>query len=84
MYWVGQKIHLGFPVRCYRKTQTNFLVNPILNYNLMTLFSNGQFSGPLLFYPLRHMALACFVRQLDKADEEIQLLMCIGMRLLSL
>ena len=28
-YWVGQKVHSGFSVRCYRKTWTNFLANPI-------------------------------------------------------
>ena len=26
-YWVGQKVCLGFSVRCDRKTQTNFLPN---------------------------------------------------------
>ena len=25
--WLDQKVHLGFSIRCYRKTQTNFLVN---------------------------------------------------------
>ena len=29
MYWVGQKVHSGFSVRCYGKTQTNFLANLI-------------------------------------------------------
>ena len=28
-YWVGKKIHLGVFLRYYRKTQMNFLVNPI-------------------------------------------------------
>ena len=28
-YWVGQKVHLGFSIRCYGKTQTNFLANTI-------------------------------------------------------
>ena len=28
-YWIGQKVHLRFPIRCYDKTQTNFLANPI-------------------------------------------------------
>ena len=28
MYWVDQQACLGFPVRCYGKTQTNLLVNP--------------------------------------------------------
>ena len=27
--WVGQKIHSGFPIRAYGKTQTKFLANPI-------------------------------------------------------
>ena len=29
-YWVGQKVHSGFSVKGYGKTQTNFLANPIL------------------------------------------------------
>ena len=28
-YWLGQNIHLGFPIRWYRKAWTNFLANPI-------------------------------------------------------
>ena len=28
-YWVGQKVHSGFSIRCYGKTPTNFLANPI-------------------------------------------------------
>ena len=29
-YWVGPKVHSGFPVTSYGKTRTNFLANPIL------------------------------------------------------
>ena len=29
MYWVGQQVCLGFPVRCYGKTQTNLLASSI-------------------------------------------------------
>ena len=25
-YWIGQKVHLGFLVRCFGKTHKNFLV----------------------------------------------------------
>lgn len=28
-YWVDQKVHLGFSLRCYRKTQTDLLANPV-------------------------------------------------------
>ena len=28
-YWVSQKVHLGFSARCYGKTWTHFLANPI-------------------------------------------------------
>ena len=28
-YWVGQLDRLGVSIRCYAKTQTNFLANPI-------------------------------------------------------
>ena len=27
-YWVGQKVHSGFPIQCCGKIQTNFLANP--------------------------------------------------------
>ena len=30
VYWVGQKVHWGFSMMSYRKTQTNFLANPVL------------------------------------------------------
>ncbi|XP_022422539.1 centromere protein V-like, partial [Delphinapterus leucas] len=29
LYWVGQKVCLSFSVRCYGKTQMNFLANPV-------------------------------------------------------
>ena len=29
MYWVGQKVCLGFSIRCYRKAQMNFLTDLI-------------------------------------------------------
>jgi len=28
-YWVGQKVPLGFSIRCYGKTLTDFLANPV-------------------------------------------------------
>ena len=28
-YWAGQKFHLDFSIRCYRKAQMNFLANSI-------------------------------------------------------
>ena len=33
-YWVDQKVHLGFSIRCYRKTLINFLVIPILLWHV--------------------------------------------------
>ena len=27
MYWVGQKVHLGFSIRCYGKAGVKFLAN---------------------------------------------------------
>ena len=30
MYWVGQKVLLGFPITSYEKTQRNFLTNPFV------------------------------------------------------
>ena len=35
LYWLGQKVHLGFSIPCYRKTQTNFLANSIFVFSLM-------------------------------------------------
>ena len=29
IYWVGQKVHSCFSIRCNGKTQTNFLANPL-------------------------------------------------------
>lgn len=29
-YWVGQKLHSDFPIRCYGKIQTHFSVNSVL------------------------------------------------------
>ena len=29
-YQVGQKVHLGFSIRCSRKTPKNFFTNPVL------------------------------------------------------
>ena len=51
LYWVGQKVHLGFSVRCYVKTQVNVLANPIrysksrltdFESNLMVTKGNGR------------------------------------------
>ena len=36
-YWVGQKVHLGFSVTAYRKTQKNFLFNPIYVKKMQTV-----------------------------------------------
>ena len=48
-YWVGQKVHLGFPIRCYGKIRTNFLANPIweawntlLSQKRMKYFKNNE------------------------------------------
>ena len=38
--WVGQKVHSGFPKRCYRNTQTSFLANPIYTSIRHTLKKN--------------------------------------------
>ena len=32
MYWLGQKVHSGFSISAHKKTQTNFLANPILEH----------------------------------------------------
>ena len=29
LYWIGQKVHLGFSIRCYGKTSMTFLANPM-------------------------------------------------------
>ena len=30
LYWAGHEVQSGFSLRCYIKTQTNFLANPTL------------------------------------------------------
>ena len=41
LHWVGQKVHLGFTVRCYAKTQMNFLVNQLRYFkSRLTVFEN--------------------------------------------
>lgn len=35
--WVGQTVRSGFPVRCYGKTRTNFVVNPVRSFLVMGL-----------------------------------------------
>lgn len=37
-YWTGQKVHFGFSVRSYAKSQMNFLANQI-KYNETTTYS---------------------------------------------
>ena len=37
-YWVGQKVRLGFSVRCYGETRMNFLTKPILCTQGFVLF----------------------------------------------
>ena len=32
IYWGGQKVHSGFPIRRYGKTRTNLLASPIKFY----------------------------------------------------
>ena len=49
IYWVGQKVHLSFSKRYYRKIQTNFLANPVYN----GLFSSVQFSHSVMSDPLQ-------------------------------
>ena len=42
LYWFVQKVHSGFSLWCHRKTQKNFLANPILN-NLQEIASVTSF-----------------------------------------
>ena len=39
-YWVAQKVHSGFSIRHYRKTQTNFSVQP--NTSKLQTFSSRE------------------------------------------
>ena len=48
MCWVGQKVRLGFSIRCYRQTQMNFLANSIDHLKQEKCFSSFMFSQ-LLF-----------------------------------
>ena len=50
-YWSSQKVHLGFSVRCYRKTQMDFLANPIFK-RLIMFFLNRILSSYNPFFTL--------------------------------
>ena len=45
VYWVGQKVHLGFSIRCYRKNQNELFGQPILCKE--TSFSFHLFYQPI-------------------------------------
>jgi len=42
IYWVGQKVHWGVSINCYRKIRMNFLANPVQK--------NGEGNGTPLQY----------------------------------
>ena len=54
---VGQKVHLGFSIKCYGKTQMNFLPNPVLSSvygwdkGLENFLPHGH-TAHLQFYPI--------------------------------
>ena len=55
IYWVGQKVHLGFAITSYGKSWTNFLANPI--FNLPTHPMDQDFVSSLarwLWLPVSH------------------------------
>ena len=47
-YWFGQKLPLSFSVRCYRKTQRNFLTNPTYQLCFLVLKKWPYVEGVLL------------------------------------
>ena len=49
MYWFGQKVCLSFSVRCYRKTQTNFLPLSSPSPPAFNLSQSGSFLVSLFF-----------------------------------
>ena len=50
-YWVGQKVHLGFSVKCYEKIRMNFFIKSIS----LKWFSVAQHLASLLFFLLACM-----------------------------
>ena len=55
MYWAGQEVHLGFPIRWYRMTRVSFLANPLLVNNVdqtnkkkISRNQKGEYSEELL------------------------------------
>ena len=50
LYWVGQKIWLGFPLRGYGKTQMNFLANPtdVISRSYLNSYPGGFIIVPIL------------------------------------
>ena len=57
MYWVGQKVRLGFSVRCYGKTQRNSFTNPILQL----FYLNNYFNIKQIFMQLYVSARQCLL-----------------------
>ena len=57
--WVGQKIHLGFSIRCYGKIWMNFLAHPVFVFQVLLIFnsfSSVQFSSVQLLSRVRLFA----------------------------
>ena len=46
IYWVDQKISMGFSIRCHGKTRTNYSANPI--YNTMHVCINSRTANSYL------------------------------------
>ena len=49
MYWVGQNVHSDLSITSYRKTQTNFLANPIHQYLVKSFGNRPQVSDTKSF-----------------------------------
>ena len=80
LYWLGQKVHLGFSIPCYRKTQTNFLANSIFVFSPMkvlfpSLLLNLFFCKKLFFFKFKieNIPVALFIYLF--IDEKLQIIL---------
>ena len=71
LYWVGQKVHLGFSIRCYRKNWKTSLANPVItfsdNYGYCSLIlhpnsTNGSFLKVVILKHITGLFILCAIK----------------------
>ena len=76
MYWVSQNVSLGYSIRCYRKTQMNFLANPRFWYKMLKCDYSGKKIYPYSFQnPLQAGEVGCNTALVENHWFELSLLL---------